>query len=132
MRISLSTEYQLPRPRPPILRLPMASTSLLPPSCLTLSGSAGSTLGSGGLVGASSLALSLSLSSLSVLSASVLSLLGVVLSGALVVGVSDGFELPEFCAKLMGAVQNANNASDSSKGRNFIGISCPLGMGTTS
>src|SRR5262249_53551654 len=104
--------------RPPILRLPMASTSLLPPSCLTLSGSAGSTVGSGGFVGASSLALSLS--SLSVLSASVLS----VLSGVLAVGVSDGFELPESCAKLKGGEQNANNASDSSKERNLIGISC--------
>src|SRR5579872_1144458 len=39
--MSLSMEYQFPRPRPPILRLPMASTSLLPPSCFTLSGSAG-------------------------------------------------------------------------------------------
>src|SRR5438132_3769325 len=36
MRISLSSEYQLPMPRPPILRLPMASTSFLPPSCLIL------------------------------------------------------------------------------------------------
>src|ERR1700686_4150013 len=34
--ISLSSEYQLPMPRPPTLRLPMASTSFLLPSCLTL------------------------------------------------------------------------------------------------
>src|SRR5581483_265732 len=36
MRISFSREYQLPRPLPPILRFPMASTSSLPPSCLPL------------------------------------------------------------------------------------------------
>src|SRR5882724_2564557 len=116
MRISLSTEYQLPNPRPPILRLPMASTSPLPPSCLTFDGSAGSIVGSGSL--ASSLVLSLSLSlSLSSLSGSVV-VLGVVLSGggALVVGVSDGLELPWSCEKLMGAAQSANSASDSSKG----------------
>src|SRR5258706_11371672 len=33
--ISLSCEYQLPIPRPPTLRLPIASTSALLPSCLT-------------------------------------------------------------------------------------------------
>src|SRR4051794_24012346 len=114
MRISLSTEYQLPKPRPPILRLPMASTSSLPPSCFTFDGSAGSTVGSGGLT--SSLVLSLLLS---------LSESEVVLSvcGALVDGVSDGFELSLSCEKLTGAVQNANNKRDSSKGRNFINIS---------
>ena len=37
--ISVSSEYQFPRPRPPMLRLPMASTSSSPPSCLTLLGS---------------------------------------------------------------------------------------------
>src|SRR5207253_10680322 len=37
MAISFSTEYQLPRPRPPMLRLPMASTSSFLPSCLYLS-----------------------------------------------------------------------------------------------
>src|ERR1700740_2333344 len=31
MRISDSSEYQLPSPLPPILRLPMESTSFLPP-----------------------------------------------------------------------------------------------------
>src|SRR4029077_12707667 len=36
MRISLSSEYQSPKPRPPTLRLPMALTSALLPSCLTL------------------------------------------------------------------------------------------------
>src|SRR5579864_705341 len=34
MRISFSREYQLPRPLPPMLRLPIASTSFFPPSCL--------------------------------------------------------------------------------------------------
>ena len=36
MRISPSSEYQSPSPRPPTLRLPMAFTSFLLPSCFTL------------------------------------------------------------------------------------------------
>src|SRR5215471_17199690 len=36
MRISPSSEYQSPKPRPPTLRLPIALTSLLLPSCFTL------------------------------------------------------------------------------------------------
>src|SRR5207302_1028226 len=40
MAISFSMPYQLPRPLPPQSRLPMASTSLSPPECFTLSGSA--------------------------------------------------------------------------------------------
>src|ERR1022692_4957513 len=51
--ISVSSEYQLPKPRPPILRLPMASTSSSLPSCLTLLAS-GSWMG-GGPVGTESL-----------------------------------------------------------------------------
>src|SRR3981081_3412451 len=51
--ISVSSEYQLPMPRPPTLRLPMASTSLLLPLCLTLL-SSGSWMG-GGPLGAGSL-----------------------------------------------------------------------------
>src|SRR5207302_5990520 len=39
MRISPSREYQFPMPRPPILRLPIASTSFRPPSCLILASS---------------------------------------------------------------------------------------------
>src|ERR1022692_1024819 len=50
---SVSSEYQLPKPRPPILRLPMASTSSSLPSCLTLLAS-GSWMG-GGPVGTESL-----------------------------------------------------------------------------
>src|SRR5581483_940351 len=39
--ICFSTLYQLPKPRlHPTLRFPTASTSVLPPLCLTLSGSA--------------------------------------------------------------------------------------------
>src|SRR5580704_15885303 len=37
--ISVSSEYQSPRPRPPTLRLPIASTSSLPPVCFTWLGS---------------------------------------------------------------------------------------------
>src|SRR5580698_3489599 len=48
MRISVSSEYQSPKPRPPTLRLPMASTSSFPPSCFTLLGS-GSATGGGGV-----------------------------------------------------------------------------------
>src|ERR1700746_551636 len=36
MRISPSSEYQSPSPRPPTFRLPIAFTSFLLPSCLTL------------------------------------------------------------------------------------------------
>src|SRR5208283_4912535 len=54
--ISVSSEYQFPRPRPPTLRLPMASTSSSLPSCLTwLSG--GSWTGAGPLGVGSPLAL---------------------------------------------------------------------------
>src|SRR5450631_4242257 len=46
MAICFSMLYQLPMPRlQPTLRLPMASTSSIPPSCLTLSGSAACTAG---------------------------------------------------------------------------------------
>src|SRR5450755_4371957 len=48
MRISLSSEYQSPMPRPPTLRLPIASTSFLLPSCFTLL-SSGSCTGGGPL-----------------------------------------------------------------------------------
>src|SRR5579883_1986760 len=54
MRISPSSEYQSPRPRPPTLRLPMALTSFLLPSCLTLLSSGCSTTeGAGDLEAAS-------------------------------------------------------------------------------
>src|SRR5215510_12065544 len=45
MRISLSSEYQSPNPRPPTLRLPMAFTSLLLPSDLNEFGSSFDLLG---------------------------------------------------------------------------------------
>src|SRR5271155_5309667 len=59
--ISVSSEYQSPRPRPPTLRLPMASTSLSPPLCLTWLGS-GSWTG-GGPLGAAPLPLLLAVES---------------------------------------------------------------------
>src|SRR5215469_13418297 len=46
MAICFSTLYQLPKPSlHPTLRLPTASTSDFPPSCFTLSGSAGWAVG---------------------------------------------------------------------------------------
>src|SRR5215468_7291182 len=47
MRISPSSEYQSPSPRPPTLRFPIAFTSFLLPSCLTLLSSGCSTTGGG-------------------------------------------------------------------------------------
>src|ERR1700756_3351316 len=51
MRISVSSEYQSPGPRPPTLRLPIALTSFLLPSCLTLLSSGCSTTGGGASAG---------------------------------------------------------------------------------
>src|SRR5580698_9084226 len=54
--ISVSSEYQSPSPRPPALRLPIASTSSSPPSCFTLL-SGGSCTTGGGPLGAASVPL---------------------------------------------------------------------------
>src|SRR5215468_874086 len=51
MAICFSTLYQLPIPRlQPTFRFPTASTSVLPPSCFTFSGSAASTGALAGLL----------------------------------------------------------------------------------
>ena len=78
MRISQSVEYQLPRPRPPMLRLPTALTSSMLPD-LTLSRSLpGSAMGMGWLAAATFASFLAVLLSLEVLALEVSSLDGFV------------------------------------------------------
>src|SRR5882762_9249307 len=113
MRISLSSEYQSPNPRPPTLRLPMAFTSLLPPSCLTL-------LSSGCWITGGRISLSLSLS-FALASAGGLSLSSLTVEsvGAFALGSGGCWENVE------GASNNVDTATVPTNRRNFITNSCP-------